>query len=67
MFWDASLHLDKTNTLFYSATNHFATWGEGLGGGSGMCVAGKAAGAAGRLYMVLLIKSHFSLNTMGFP
>lgn len=21
MFWDASLHLDKTNTLFYFATN----------------------------------------------
>ena len=42
-------------------------WGEGLGGGSGMHAAGKAAVAAGRLHMVLLTKSQFTFSTMGFP
>jgi len=32
-----------------------------------MHTAGKAAVAAGCLYMALLIKSQFSFSTMGFP
>lgn len=31
-----------------------------------MCTAGKAAVAAGCLYMVLFIKSQFSFSTVGF-
>lgn len=42
-------------------------WGEGLGGGSRMHAARKAAVAAGRLHTLLLIKSQFSFSTMGFP
>lgn len=43
------------------------SWGDSFGRGSGMCIAGKAAVAAGCLYMVLFIRSQFSFSTLGFP